>query len=73
MANEPLPAFSIMKDMFEVIDIRGDGVVDEKEWVQTFGQFDPPETIMKEQGEHKHHVRPHSGTSTIFILATAAK
>jgi hypothetical protein len=70
MANEPLPAFSIMKDMFEVIDIRGDGVVDEKEWVQTFGQFDPPETIMKELGKdpkHKHQVRPHSGTSYIHI------
>jgi len=33
MANEPLPAFNIMKDMFEYIDIRGDSVVDEKEWV----------------------------------------
>lgn len=53
MANEPLPPFSIMRDIFDVIDIRGDGVVDEKEWVQTFGQFDPPETIMKEQGNRK--------------------
>ena len=33
MSNEALPAFNIMKDMFEVIDIRGDGIVDEKEWV----------------------------------------
>jgi len=53
MANEPLPPFSIMRDIFDVIDIRGDGVVDEKEWVQTFGQFDPPETIMKEQGNRR--------------------
>jgi hypothetical protein len=50
MVNEPLPAFCFTKDMFEVIDIRGDGVVEEKEWVQTFGQLDWPETIIKEQG-----------------------
>jgi hypothetical protein len=33
MANEQLPPYGIMRDMFDVIDIRADGIVDEKEWV----------------------------------------
>jgi hypothetical protein len=65
MANEPLPAFNIMKDMFEFIDIRGDGVIDEKEWVQTFGQFDPPETIMREQGESAQMERKKKKTARL--------
>ena len=35
-AQTKVPTFMIIKDLFEIIDIRKDGVLDEKEWLQTF-------------------------------------
>lgn len=32
------PAYPIVKDLFDTIDIRKDGILDIKEWQQTFGQ-----------------------------------
>ena len=34
--NEPGPAFDIIKDLFEFIDLRKDGFLDIHEWMQTF-------------------------------------
>jgi Ca2+-binding EF-hand superfamily protein len=35
-AREPIPGFSIIKDIFDFIDIRRDGIIDINEWMQTF-------------------------------------
>lgn len=37
MAGEAQPTYSIIKDLFDTIDIRKDGVIDLNEWEQTFG------------------------------------
>ena len=34
--KEPLPSFSVLKDLFDIIDIRKDGVLDMREWLNTF-------------------------------------
>lgn len=33
------PAYPVVKDIFEIIDIRKDGLIDVKEWQQTFGMI----------------------------------
>lgn len=47
MANEPLPSFVLLKDLFQTIDIRKDGIIDLNEWTQTFKQFQPPNASMQ--------------------------
>jgi len=37
LANTPTPAYAIIKDLFDLIDIRQDGLLDLHEWQQTFG------------------------------------
>lgn len=37
LANEKCPVYAVMKDLFQQIDIRRDGVIDLAEWQQTFG------------------------------------
>lgn len=32
------PTYPVVKDLFELIDARKDGVIDVKEWNQTFGK-----------------------------------
>ena len=34
--NEEVPTYPIIKDLFDTIDIRKDGVLDQHEWNQTF-------------------------------------
>ena len=36
LAREPAPAFPVIKDLFDIIDIRKDGVLDMREWLNTF-------------------------------------
>lgn len=38
MGHLKAPAYPIAKDLFDTIDIRKDGMLDLKEWKQTFGQ-----------------------------------
>lgn len=38
MANEKTPTYSVIKDMFDTIDIRKDGIIDLHEWQQSFGR-----------------------------------
>jgi Ca2+-binding EF-hand superfamily protein len=35
-AGEPCPAFTVIKDLFDIIDIRKDGQIDMREWQNTF-------------------------------------
>ena len=35
----PLPPYSILKSMYDYIDIRKDGIIDMNEWSKTFGSF----------------------------------
>lgn len=37
LAKEPVPCFSVIRDMFDTIDFRGDQQLDEKEWHKAFG------------------------------------
>ena len=45
LCNESLPQFSIIKEIFDFVDVRGDGKVDYQEWVQTFKNYPPPHLI----------------------------
>ncbi|OMJ86438.1 hypothetical protein SteCoe_12017 [Stentor coeruleus] len=36
LSGEPVPAFTVLKDLYDIIDIRKDGVVDMREWLNTF-------------------------------------
>jgi hypothetical protein len=46
VAHENCPTYLVVKDMFDSIDIRKDGVLDLHEWQQTFGRVadDPTKT-----------------------------
>lgn len=47
-ANEAPPSYAIIKDLFDLIDIRKDGHIDLSEWLQTFKQAGPgPVTVGK--------------------------
>lgn len=37
LAGEKVPAYPVIKDLFDSIDIRKDGIIDINEWQQTFG------------------------------------
>lgn len=37
LAGDKLPAYPVIKDLFDTIDIRKDGIIDMNEWQQTFG------------------------------------
>ena len=36
ISKEEPPSFTIIKDLFDFIDIRKDGIIDLNEWMQTF-------------------------------------
>lgn len=36
LAREPAPSFPVIKDLFDIIDIRKDGFLDMREWLNTF-------------------------------------
>ena len=36
LSGENVPVFSVLKDLYDIIDIRKDGVVDMREWLNTF-------------------------------------
>jgi hypothetical protein len=38
LGNLTVPAYPVMKDLFDLIDIRQDGLIDLTEWQQTFGR-----------------------------------
>jgi len=38
LANEKAPGYPVVRDLFEAIDIRRDGIIDLDEWQQTFGR-----------------------------------
>ena len=40
----PKPEFSVLKDMFDAIDIGKDGLIDYKEWTSTFQHMGVPDT-----------------------------
>ena len=46
--KEELPAYPILKDLFEIVDLRNDGVIDANEWNRTF----------KSDGEKSRKVTP---------------
>lgn len=39
MAGDTLPSYPVIKDLFDTIDIRKDGIIDMNEWQQTFGNI----------------------------------
>jgi Ca2+-binding EF-hand superfamily protein len=45
-ASEELPEFSIIKELFEHIDVRHDGLLDFQEFTQNFRNCKPPSLLM---------------------------
>ena len=37
LGGAEIPAYTVIKDLFDLVDIRKDGIVDLQEWQQTFG------------------------------------
>ncbi len=37
VGGDRIPAYPVIKDLFDAIDIRKDGIIDLSEWQQTFG------------------------------------
>ena len=46
LASESLPEFSVLKEFFNHIDIRSDGILDFQEFTQTFRNYNPPSLLM---------------------------
>ena len=40
--NNAVPTYQVLKDLFDIIDIRKDGKIDKHEWNQTFANVSPP-------------------------------
>jgi Ca2+-binding EF-hand superfamily protein len=38
LSGDPIPAFTVVKDLFDIVDIRKDGYIDMREWLNTFKQ-----------------------------------
>jgi Ca2+-binding EF-hand superfamily protein len=36
LSGEPVPAFTVLKDLYDIIDIRKDGLIDLREWLNSF-------------------------------------
>ena len=36
LTGEPVPAFTVLKDLYDIIDIRKDGLIDMREWLNSF-------------------------------------
>lgn len=45
-AKESLPELAIIKENYELIDVRRDGILDFQEWTQTFRNCRPPSLLM---------------------------
>ena len=50
VAGERIPSYPVIKDLFDTIDIRKDGIIDLSEWQQTFG--------FVQEGGKKHTIKP---------------
>ncbi len=37
--NKEVPNFTLIKNSYDIIDIRKDGIIDSNEWMRTFGEF----------------------------------
>ena len=62
-ANQALPELSLLKETFEQIDVRRDGILDFQEWTQTFRNCKPPSLLMgtvpaQTKLNHKHASDP---------------
>lgn len=84
LANEPAPSFTVVKDLFELIDIRSDGYLDIKEWMNSFRRNDKPtwedskefEVVSFMISKHRKLLQStfdHMSGSTGYVLVTAAK
>ena len=49
VSNTAAPAYSVIKDLFDAVDIKKDGHIDPNEWNQTFNQLQGggPQSSMK--------------------------
>ena len=39
VGGDRAPAYPVIKDLFDAVDIRKDGIIDVNEWQQTFGNI----------------------------------
>ena len=61
----PLPPYSILKSMYDFIDIRKDGIIDLNEWSKTFGSF-PGKIDKKENDKNNSNLRSWEMTNNIL-------
>lgn len=50
--NEPLPTYDILRDLFQFIDLRKDGILDIHEWMQTFRGLEEKTTFYSSPKEN---------------------
>lgn len=50
LSGDSLPPFSVIKDLFDAIDIRKDGVIDLREWMNSFNL---PDKNFEDTGVYK--------------------
>lgn len=55
LSNQTLPQYSIIKEIFDFIDVRNDGKLDYQEWVQTFRNYNPPHLIQGTRAPANEH------------------
>lgn len=65
LSSEEMPPFSIVKDMFDEIDIRKDGEIDLKEWNQTF--------ILVQEGDKRFSLKKIPAELAEFEVSRDAK
>ena len=61
----PLPPYSILKSMYDFIDIRKDGIIDFNEWSKTFGSF-PGKLDSNESIKNNSNLRSWEMTNNIL-------
>lgn len=47
LSKESLPSYTVLRDLFEIIDMRKDGVLDLKEWLSTFKSQELQKTTLQ--------------------------
>jgi len=65
-AGEAIPGFSIIKDIFDFIDIRRDGIIDLNEWMQTFRSVEKYEVKSQKIIKYKRSKKKNINTTCTF-------
>lgn len=73
LANESLPELSLIKEIFEHIDVRRDGQLDFQEYTQIFRNCNPPSLLMGTVPATREHQKAQSRVDKEKDLPTREK